>query len=62
MRQDIEVLTAQKLTFVNATDIINTLDLYHIISMAPNLVAQKYKGNVVDSVTAVESSHLAGVS
>ena len=39
MRQDIEVLTAQKLTLVNATDIINILDLYQIISTAPNLVA-----------------------
>ena len=53
MRQDIEVLTAQKLTLVNATDIINILDLHQIISIAPNLVAQKYKGNVVDFVTAV---------
>ena len=39
MRQDIEVLTSQKLTLVNATDIINILDLYQIISTAPNLVA-----------------------
>ena len=62
MRQDIEVLTAQKLTLVNATDIINILDLFQIISMAPNLVARKYKGNMVDSVTAINSSHLAGLS
>ena len=62
MRQDIEVLTAQKLTLVNATDIINIMDLFQIKSMAPNLVARKYKGNMVDFVTAINSSHLAGLS
>ena len=53
MRQGIEILTAQKLELVNASDIINILDLYQIISIAPNLVEQKHKGNMVDFVTAV---------